>query len=143
MSSLAKSLEKTLTEAAIEDVYEMQNSLVGSIVTSVAILNEGTMEQALHHYRTLRNDSNFQPANILEAVREVIKRWGKPEDLNHLCLITDKEGLRTPGVFPYLEDDSKLIPCALSRSWKLTGILLYFYTNPDGCDIEVLNEYSM
>lgn len=143
MSSRAKTLEKTLLESANMDVFEMQNSLIGSIVMSVAILNKNSLEEALQHYRQLRDDLDFKPANIIEAVRAVIRLWGKAEDLQNLCLVTDKENLRTPGVFPCVEDEDKIVPVPLSKEWKLTSILLYFYTNPDKCDVEMLDEYTM
>ncbi len=101
MSSKAKKLEQTI----IDPTKVLSTTLIGSIITTVGILNKKTKEDMFVLWNTFKNNKKQLPNTIIDLTEYVWSFFGteeaKPLKAN-IVLLTDVMEIRTPMVTLYV-----------------------------------------
>ena len=133
MSSKAKKIENNVENTKKVQLYELYNTLCGSIIVTIGKLVNKTEDFMLEDFAKLAKDEELAKCkNIKEVCDYIIKRYEMPDCYKkYIVLVTDPDNLMTPIVT--LGDDDFVYP--LNKEGQYTGIL-----TKDGFDMEYIYE---
>lgn len=134
MSNIVKRI-KTKVVKSNEEIY---NTLVGSIVVSVGIINGLDEKEMKSYYNKLKKKRCQLPMTVAELTKLVWDDIGKEENTNlrsNLVLVFDLLNIRTPLV-AIVNDEGNLLP--LKPNGDYTGILMSAAAGSQNVSVEFL-----
>lgn len=139
MSSKAKKISENLVKAKHLELY---TTLPGSIIASIAMLSEVSIEDQLKYFETLKKWVNEQAnanknVTVIDIFNHVANEIGKlqKEWLSKYILIFDKNNILTPLV-TIVDDDGNPLP--LTPEGFYYGVMQYAIEGRDNIDYEFL-----
>lgn len=139
MSSKAKKISENLVKAKHLELY---TTLPGSIIASIAMLSEVSIEDQLKYFEVLKSWVNEQAnanknVTVIDIFKHVANEIGKlqKEWRSKYILVFDKNDILTPLV-TVIDDDGNILP--LTPEGFYYGVMQYAIEGRENIDYEFL-----